>query len=368
MRAEFLVSSDPRWEEFLEACHHDFYHLPGYVELCARQEGGEPVAFLASEGACGLLVPMVLRPLPEALDPSRGWRDAAAPYGYPCPLLRGDPDEAAVAGFLAAFSDLGAAAGIVSAFIRLHPILELPLRPFGAFGTLVDEGQTVLLDLTRPREELMRQTRANHLADARRLERDGFRVVLDDWSWMADFVRIYEETMAYRDAGSFYRFGPAYFHDLRQCLGDRLHLCLVQDPDGEAAAAGLFTRVDGLMQFHLSGTSAAHRRIGPAKLMLLHMRDWAKAKGVHTLHLGGGVGCREDSLAFFKQGFSKLRGRYRTFRMVLVPDLYRDLVRQLEPAGAPGTGADPDPARDFFPAYRRSPSPIQGGPPCLTPR
>jgi len=92
------------------------------------------------------------------------------------------------------------------------------------------------------------------------------------------------------------------------------------------------------MQFHLAGTAPAFRRAGPAKLMLLHMRDQARDWGAGRLHLGGGVGCAEDSLAFFKQGFSRLRSRFSTYRMVLLPRVYRELAGDLE--------------GDFFPAYR----------------
>jgi hypothetical protein len=343
MQAELLRSQDPRWGDFLGAVRHDFYHLPAYVDLCARRGGGQAAAFWASEGGAAMLIPMVLRPLPPELDPGPGWRDAAAPYGYPCPLLRGDPGEAAVAAMLAAFRDTGAAAGIVSAFLRLHPLLPLAEAPFRAFGALVRHGETVYLDLSQGREELDRQTRVNHLADVRRLEREGFRVQLDPWERMDDFVRIYQETMRYRAADAFYRFERGYFTELRQCLGERLHLSIVQAPDGAAAAAGLFTWTDGLVQFHLSGTSEAHRRAGPAKLMLIHMRDWARERGARFLHLGGGVGCRQDSLAFFKQGFSRLRAPFGTLRMVLHPERYRVLL---------GRRGRPD-SDDFFPGYRQ---------------
>jgi hypothetical protein len=347
MHAELLSAADPRWAAFLAAGRHDFYHLPGYVELCARHEGGEAAAFWAEDGGAAMLAPMVLRPLPAELGQG-SWRDAVAPYGYPCPLLRGDPPDATVAAFLGAFRDQGAARGIVAAFLRLHPLLPLPEAPFRQFGALVEHGSTVYLDLGLGAEELARQTRANHLADARRLEREGYRVVVDRWEQMDEFIRIYEETMSYRSAVAYYRFGRDYYRELRQCLGERLHLSVVLAPDGSGAAAGLFTQVDGMVQFHLSGTSDAHRRAGPAKLMLIHMRDWARGRGARFLHLGGGVGCREDSLAFFKQGFSKLRSRFQTFRMVLDPDRYQALVRRRglpeEDPGAPG---------GFFPAYRR---------------
>ena len=180
MRTEFFGAADPRWPAFLHASRHDFYHLPEYVDLCARQEGGTAAAFLASEGPAAMLVPMVLRPLPQGLDPACAWMDAGAPYGYPCPLLRGGPDEALLTAFLQAFREAGAALGIVSAFMRLHPLLDLPAGPFQTMGALVDEGDTVYFDLTQATEELSRQTRANHLADARKLEREGFRVLVDD--------------------------------------------------------------------------------------------------------------------------------------------------------------------------------------------
>jgi len=344
MQAELLGCEDPRWAEFLRGGRHDFYHLPAYVDLCARHEGGEPAAFWAAEGAAAMLVPMVLRPLPPELDPGPGWRDSVAPYGYPCPLVRGEPGPDTLAAMLAAFREVGAAAGIVSAFLRLHPLLPLPDAPFLAFGALVEHGETVYLDLSLPREELDRQTRVNHLADVRRLEREGYRVLVDHWDRLDDFIGIYEQTMRYRAADASYFFEPGYFQDLRRSLGDHLHLCVVQSPEGEAAAAGLFTRVDDIVQFHLSGTSEAYRRAGPAKMMLIHMRDWAKAGDARYLHLGGGVGCREDSLAFFKQGFSKLRSRFRTCRMVLKPRMYERLLR---------TRGLPETAAGFFPAYRR---------------
>ncbi len=333
MRREFIGPRDPAWAAFLEAAPHDFYHLPGYVELCARRDAGEAAAFLAEEGGGAMLMPLVLRPVPGA-----PWRDACAPYGYPCPLFRGGPAPDQVGAFLAAFAAAGAGEGLVSAFFRLHPLLPVPEGPFERFGTLVDHGQTVYLDLELLPEELERQTRVNHRADARKLLAEGYRVEVDGWDRLDAFVDIYEATMAYRGSDAAYRFDAAYFRDLRECLGDRLHLCMVVAPGGEAAAGGLFTDMGGLMQFHLAGTAPAFRRAGPAKLMLLHMRDRARDWGARRLHLGGGVGCAEDSLAFFKQGFSRLRARFSTYRMVLLPRIYRELAA--------------DPAGDFFPAYR----------------
>ena len=337
MHTDFLEPGASAWTEFLEETPHDFYHLPGYVELCARRDGGRAAAFLARDGEAAMLAPLVLRPIPAS-----GWSDDTAPYGYPVPLFLGAPSPERMEALLLAFAQAGAEEGLVSAFFRFHPLLPLPAGPFTRAGTLVAHGETVYLDLGLPMDELDRQTRVNHRADAHRLLKRGFRVELDDWSRLGEFVAIYLETMGHCHAGASYRFDPSYFDELRGCLGERLHLCMVVAPGGEGAAGGLFTDVGGLMQFHLAGTREAWRRDGPAKLMLLHMRDAARAGGVQRLHLGGGVGCADDSLAFFKQGFSRLRGLFQTFRMILLPQAYRDL-----------SGSEPGATDTFFPAYRR---------------
>jgi len=204
--ADFIAPGDAAWAEFLAATPHDFYHLPGYVELCARREGGEAAAFLVRDGEAAMLAPLVLRPIPGGT-----WRDATAPYGYPAPLLQGAPSPERIEAFLKAFAKTGAERGLVSAFFRFHPLLPLPPEPFAQAGTLVDHGETVYLDLELAPDELERQTRINHRADARKLLAKGFRVALDDWSRLGDFADIYLDTMRLHDAGAPYRFDAELF-------------------------------------------------------------------------------------------------------------------------------------------------------------
>jgi hypothetical protein len=348
MEAEIIGTGDARWRDFLDKAAHDFYHLPGYLDLCAGQEGGEAAAFLVEEGDAAMLAPMVLRPLPGDLEAGPHFRDAVAPYGYPSPLLKGPVDEGVLSRLLQALQETGARSGIVSAFFRLHPLLRVPEGPFHRWGTFLNHGETVYLDLERSTEELDLQARTNHRADARRLKGQGYLCQVDAWEQLDDFIAVYEETMHFRGADGFYFFDRSYYRNLRACLGDRLHLCTVLAPSGRLASGGLFTCVGGIVQFHLSGTADAFRKAGPAKLMLIHMRDWAKLRGERLLHLGGGVGCRPDSLFFFKGGFSRLRAPFSTFRMVLDSEAYQGLVRRRNTRGL----AAPQDAAGFFPAYR----------------
>ena len=158
MYSEFIAPDSPLWNRFLSNVSHDFYHLPEYVKLSARQEGGEPCAFLAEQGECRLLIPLLIRPIDPAIAPERNiLYDASSPYGYPCPLLSlsdHDDRENFLRLGLAAFLDGLKKRCVVSAFVRLNPLIDLPEEPLIDVGSLVTHGETVSIDLTLPREEI----------------------------------------------------------------------------------------------------------------------------------------------------------------------------------------------------------------------
>lgn len=328
MRAEFISPTDSRWQEFLQEVSHDFYHLPDYVAFAGRHEGGLPSAFMARDGVAGLLIPLLLRMLPETLGAPQNWCDASSPYGYPSPLFHPATDTIQAEQFLRAFICCCQKADIITVFLRFHPLLPCPLGPFADHGTVVQHGRTVWIDLTADKEQLRRQTRENHRRGIARLKQAGFHARIDHWSDRQGFVEAYSATMERLQAHSFYRFTERYFDDLHEALGDNLHLCSVVSPMAEVAAAGLFTVTDGLVQYHLGGTAGRYLELAPSKLMFDHVRSWAKDAGCKAFHLGGGVGGRDDTLFRFKQGFSNLNSDFHTCRMVMNQVRYSCLSRK----------------------------------------
>src|SRR5204863_2673190 len=113
-----------------------------------------------------------------------------------------------------------------------------------------------------------------------------------------------------------YSFSLAYFHNLREALGPLLQIASVVSPQGEVAAAALFTECCGIVQYHLSGADERFLRLAPTKLLLDDVRYWAKERGNRLFHLGGGLGAASDSLFDFKAGFSRHRGTFCTSRIV----------------------------------------------------
>lgn len=109
---------------------------------------------------------------------------------------------------------------------------------------------------------------------------------------------------------------------------------------GKVVAAGLVTEVCGIVQSFLAGSRNEFLRHSPAKVMENFVRYWAKARGSHWYHLGGGLGASSDSLFQFKLGFSplthpyrprsRLRGATLPKRVIADAEAYLRLVRQWE--------------------------------------
>jgi ribosomal protein S18 acetylase RimI-like enzyme len=337
-RAELLPVDDVRWTEFLATTQHDFHHLPGYVALCAARESGDPHALLVQGDRGAWLLPLVVRDAPS------GARDAVSPYGYPGPLVGGEAGPAFAREAMTEGVRLLREVGIVSLFVRFHPLLDAD--PPEGIGTAVLQGETVSVDLSLPEDVLWRQTRENHRRNITRALAEGYVARMDtDWGSFDEFKRLYHMTMERNGASGFYRFDDAYFAGLREALGERLHLGVVEK-DGVVVAASLLVETNGIVQYHLSGSDGSGARVQPTKLMLDFARRWAKARGNRYLHLGGGVGGRRDSLLSFKLGFSPLLRPYWTLRIVIDEPRYRRLVADRDPS------LDPDVRDGYFPLYR----------------
>lgn len=359
MRVQIIETSDSRWGDALGTMSHDFYSLPGYGTLAARFEGGVAVAILAEEGERRLLLPFLLREIPDASG-RRGWRDAVSPYGYPgIGITPGDAEDGGGNDFLdeamTAAIALLRERGVVSLFIRLNPLLPVDAGVLGQHGLVVDHGQTVSIDLRPDREMLFRDLRRDHAKNLRRLDHLGFTCTLDDRGTpesIAAFVDVYTETMDRLDASASYYFDAAYVTDLIAALDGRVMIAVVRQGE-DVAAAGIFTEVGEGVQHHLVGTRSAFFHFAPSKLIIRDAVFWAKARGHRLMHLGGGLGGTEDALFWFKSGFSPDRHLFQTARIVIDRAAYDELTSRWEGrAGVPAAGPD-----GFFPAYR-APVPV----------
>lgn len=352
MRVSLLSPDAGAWREALRTLAHDVYHLPEYASLAASHDGGEPVALLAEEQGRALLVPLLLRTIAEAPAVlGREAHDATSPYGFPGPITGPGTEGAGefVARAMPRAIELLRSRGIVSVFVRLHPLIPFPTGPLADAGVLVHHGSTVAIDLGATPDELLVQIQKAHRRCIRMVQRLDHRMILVDTpAGIDDFLDIYRENMERVHASEYYFFPRAYFERMFARLGSRVHLAFLE-LEGERVCVDLLTEVGGIIECHLGATRTAHLPISPSIALAHYECLWAKERGNRLLHLGGGVGGREDSLFAFKAKFSKLRFPFSTWRLIVEPRSYDALVEQW----ARQTGLEHEPQIDFFPAYRK---------------
>jgi serine/alanine adding enzyme len=330
-----LGADDGRWDELVDAAPTpDVYFRPGYCRAYEIAGEGRLVG-LETDSA---LFPLLLRELPFGED---GF-DAVTPYGYGGLLpLRPDAD---VVSDLRQLRDWCATNAVVSALLRLHPLLGGSERLSEADGVEVREhgpSTAVALDgVEDGRLAGMSKGRKADLSVAR-------REVRVDWDGSDEalerFRAVYDETMTRIGAAGHYLFPPQYYRALAEGLGERLGVALAVRGE-EVVGGALFMADRRFAHYHLSGTTDAGRELKAGTLLVHEGAVWAAGRGCELLHLGGGTG-GADSLYSFKRSFGGDEFTYSLATLVTDEARYEALVaRRAEESEAPRPG--------FFPAYR----------------
>jgi Acetyltransferase (GNAT) domain len=358
MSIEIMSPTDLRWQQYLNTVNHDFYHLPGYLELEAKRCEALAEAILIEDGEKSFFLPYLIRDCRKISDniefDAVEIYDVVSPYGYSGILLdttERDPD------FLKqcwiSTHQHWQSRNICSAFLRLHSILNEDLdREIAQIDRNVacNRSAIVICDLELPLEQLWRQLRKNHRSKIDKLKRSGFvtRIVTIE-RYLDIFIEIYHENMYRVNAAKDYLFARSYFEDLALALGERLFLIVVEQEETIAAAC-LFTEFSGIVQYHLGGTRTEFLTQSPKTLLFSRAIEWAKERNNKYLNLGGGLGGRDDSLFHFKSGFSKQTKMFATLCSIVDRDRY-DYLLNLRAKVVNRSAAELSDS-DFFPAYR----------------
>jgi hypothetical protein len=298
----------------------DPYYLRAYVEASCVLEPGDPV-LLEHEGA---VMAAIVRGIPGS-----DRHDVITPYGYGGPV--------GPAAFYSAYGEWCQRRGVVSTFIRFHPLFE-NWRDAGPGIHAAFSNPTVGWRLEG---DLLANMHGKHRNVVRKAQKAGVTVDMTAAPDLASFAALYEQTMRRQEAAGYYLFPPEYWERLG-ALADGLVLFDAVH-DGDVVASGLCLRGDRWLHYHLGATGDRARDLGASNLLLYETALWGQATGLEELHLGGGAGGRE-SLYAFKQRFSPEGKReFWTGKAIHDEAAYREL-----------SGGAPVDFEGFFPAYRAS--------------
>ena len=330
-----LVEVEPAaWDALLDELGlADAYLRRAYVEASALLDAGRP-AFLRSGSA-------VFAGLVREIPRGGGLLDVTTPYGYGGPLAAGADDAAR---FYAAYDRWAREAGVVTTFVRYHPLLENHrLAPPPVRRERLADAASWRLDRHESAEALFAAMHRSHRNKCRKARAASVEVAVDRAPRELDaFVDLHAETMARRDADPFYRFPPEYWGRLANGLGEELvRIEARARAEGELVASALVLASGPRLYYHMGVASDRGRALGASNLVVYEAARWGKEHGFAELHLGSGVGGREDSLWAFKHRFSPASARE-----LWIGKLVHDAVAYRELAGTAAVDG-------FFPAYRR---------------
>lgn len=321
---------------------YDTYWLSGYVKAFQIHGDGEPMLFYyEDEQTRGINVVMkrdiAKSAVFEGMLPENTYFDICSPYGYGGWLVEGTQTEE----MYHAYESWCRRNGIISEFVRFHPVLENHRFCLEAYD-VVPLGNTVTIDLSSP-EVIWSNITSKNRNMIRKAQKNGIRIYSGRYpDIFKDFRGIYNSTMDKDNADRYYYFEDAFYESILNDLPYHAQVFYAVYED-KIIAASIMLAANGHMNYHLSGSLREYAHLAPTNLLLYEAALWGWANGCKTLYLGGGVGSGEDSLYKFKKGFYRLDDvkRFHIGKKVFIQEKYDQLVEMREPTDS-----------SFFPKYR----------------
>ena len=341
----FTMSQSAEWDNTVKSfAQYDVYYLSGYVKSFAVHGDGEPLLFYYTGADLRAINVVMKRDIANderfaGKIEAGTYFDFVTPYGYGGWIIEGDSDKAELFG---EYEKWCVDNGVVSEFVRLHPILN-NYRDIAQAYNVVRLGNTVAMDLSNP-DEIWNNITSKNRNVIRKAEKSGVEIGLGNSENLFDAFRVvYDKTMDRDNADRYYYFDKDFYTAIRDGLNGNSTVFYAKNADGEIIAASIILFCNGKLTYHLSGSKAEYRSLAPTNLLLYKAALWGCQNGCKTFHLGGGVGSREDNLFKFKRAFYK--GELTEFHIgkkIFDTDKYNKLLALRESREATA----------FFPEYR----------------
>lgn len=291
------------WDDWLaelpaECC--DLYFTEAYHRL-HETEKDKAEAFLYRENGNVYVFPYLKR---ENTVAGETFLDFESAYGYGGPVSNSQ-DKAFLAAAEAAFVSSCRERGFIAGFIRFCPWLDNDKLMADSSRVSLDR-KTVLMDLTPSEEQIWsEQIHTKHRNVIRKAEREGLTYEVDySFANLADFIRIYSDTMRRLNASNFYLFPDTYFSSLKETLAGQAFIGLVRYR-GEIISGAIFFHQGVYAHYHLAGSVEKYQSLAPNNLLIYRTALYLKQQGARAFHLGGGADRSPDNKLFkFKQRFS----------------------------------------------------------------
>ncbi len=346
----YTLSEQEEWDKIVKSFeHYDVYYLSGYVKAFQIHGDGEPLLLYYSDENLKAINVVFKRdiadfePLKVRLEKEK-YYDIVTPYGYGGWLIETkDNQEFLLNKLKQDYYEWCLKNNIIDEFVRFHPIVSNYKKIDCLYNNLVHCGNTVCLDISSE-EVIWENMTSKNRNMIRKAQKSNILVKNTIEPFIINpFMDIYNETMKYDNAEEYYYFPQSFYESIREDL-NKNSIWFYAELNGEIIACSIFLFCNGNMHYHLSASKHELRQYAPTNLLLYEAAKWGCRNGYKRLHLGGGLGSKEDNLYKFKKSF--MRGPDTEFwigKKIFNQEIYDKLVslRRDLPANS-----------QYFPLYR----------------
>jgi hypothetical protein len=350
-RVSIISSQDViQWHRLLPA-NRSVFGSPEFCAIWEKHHNSKAHLGIWPDSNPQVVYPFFLKPLPAHpyfRDTVSEFTDLSTPE-FTGPTLVGQQYAGAPNEFGQSFSAWCSNNKVISEFAHLNP--------WGEFDGILDGSgivynrEVVFVDLTLTEEEIWNSSFIHACRqNIRRALSEGVTIVkgesADD---IAEFHRIYDETMRRREASSRHCFPESFFRDFLVDLPEN-SMFLLARKDTRTIAAILYLFDGENIYSYLGGADLEFQKCRPTNALHFEAIKWGITHGKKRLILGGGFR-PNDGIFRFKCGFSPLTAKFYTYRRVHMQDIYDRLCQDwMREHGQPKTVE----GYSHFPLYRMS--------------
>ena len=338
------IEQSEKWDKVVRSfSSYDVYYLSGYVKAFQIHGDGYPILFYyEGENIRGIHVVMKRDIANDECFADKISRntvfDFITPYGYGGWLIEGTGEKKCL---FAEYEKWCKEHNIVSEFVRFHPMLN-NAEEINDFYDVVKLGNTIAMDLSSP-DTIWANLTSKNRNMVRKAQKSGVKIYRGQFPEIyTTFKEIYNLTMDSDNAKAYYYFKDAFYDSIQKDLTNEAQVFWAE-VNGKIIATSIIISSNGYMNYHLSGSLREHQYLAPSNLLLYKAALWGCDNGYKSLHLGGGVGSKEDGLYKFKSAFNRSeKKQFAIGKKIYLHNVYNELImmKNLSVKGA------------FFPEYR----------------
>lgn len=339
------------WDEIVKSFkEYDVYYLSDYVKAFELHGDGTAQLFYYKNDDIQAINVSMKRDIAndrklEQLIPQNEYFDLATPYGYGGFIIEGEITEQSLQQLENQYLRMCEKEKVVSEFVRFHPVLNNKIL-LSNFYEISELGKSVTLDLTN-KDVIWSNFKGYNKNRIRKAKKSGVKIYWGrDPKLYQTFKEIYNQTMDRDQARNYYYFKDDFYESLVEDLKYNAMMFYAVYEE-KIIAMSIILLCNKQLHYHFSGSLKEFQILAPTNLLLYEAACWGAEYGYKTLHLGSGLGGKEDSLYKFKSVFNVNSNTVFTIgKKIYNPLQYEKLVTIRKKHSALNVDSG------FFPLYR----------------